>query len=189
MGTKLYKNWWFLLLKGILTIILGIFMLLRPETALHAFGIIAGIAIGLSGIFLVAGSITHMRANYEWTWWLLEGLIDLLVGIILILYPAWAASAIVILLAVWIILMGIIQVITSINIQYYMTGNIIFIFGGVVAIIFGVLLLLNPITGLKGGLLLFGIFALFYGISQVYISLLLRKIVIEEIGEVEDVYL
>jgi len=189
MGTKLYKNWWLLLLKGIITLALGIFLLLSPEAAAKAFSIITGIMIGISGLFLVAGAISHMRANYEWTWWLLEGLVDILIGIILIFNPLQAASTIIMLVALWIIIMGFIQLITSINIQYYMTGNLILVLGGVVAIFFGILLLLNPGRGLMGVMLLFGIFALFYGISLIYISLLLRKIVIEEIGEVEDVYL
>jgi uncharacterized membrane protein HdeD (DUF308 family) len=140
-------------------------------------------------MFLVAGAISHMKSNYEWTWWLLEGLVDLLIGIILIFNPLQAGSAMVILVALWIIIMGFIQLITSINIQYYMTGNLILVLEGVVAIAFGIILLLNPERGLNGIIILFGIFALFYGISQVYISLLLKKIVIEEIGEVEDVYL
>jgi len=189
MGTKLYKNWWALLFKGILTMAFGIFLLLSPEPAAKVFSVIAGIIIGVSGLFLISGSISHMRANYEWTWWLLEGLVDLIIGILVIFNPLQMASVVVILIALWIILMGIIQLITSINIQYYMTGNVILVMVGIVAIIFGILILLNPERGVMGVIMLVGIFALFYGISQAYISFLLRKIIIEEIGEVEDVYL
>lgn len=189
MRTRLYKNWWLLLFKGILTLLLGIFLLFNPEATARLFSVIVGILIGVSGLFLISGSVSHMRANYEWTWWLLEGLVDLLVGILMIFNPLQAASVIIILLAIWVIIMGFIQIITSINIQYYMTGNLILVFGGAVALVFGILLLLNPDKGLKGIILLFGIFAIFYGISQVYVSTLLRKIVIDEIGEVEDVYL
>ena len=37
-------------------------------------------------------------------------------------------------------------------------------------------------------IILFGIFTLFYGISQIYISTLLRKIVIEQESEIEDMF-
>lgn len=189
MGTKLYKNWWLLLFKGILSAGMGLFLIITPDTGIALFATLAALFIGLGGVALVAGAFTHRRYNFDWTWWLLEGLVDIIIALLIIINPAEAAAIVIILVAVWCLVMGVIQIITSINVQYYLPGNLIFILTGAVAVIFGLLLLLNPAAGLKGIIILFGIFALFYGISQIYVSILIRKIVIEEIAEIEDLYL
>ena len=189
MGTKLYKNWWLLLLKGVMTILLGLILLLMPGPTIKLFSLITGIIITMSGLSLISGAFSHRRYNYEWTWWLMEGMVDLVIGILIILNPMEAVNVIVFILALWVLIMGIIQLITAINIQYHLPGNFIFILGGVVAVIFGILLLAAPSSGIKGIVLIFSIFTILYGISQIYISILLRKLVIEQLGEIETQYL
>ena len=189
MGTKLYRNWWLLLIKGICTIILGVILVLLPEKTIMVFSLVAGAMIGLSGLSLTIGAISHRRYNYEWTWWLLEGLVDLVIATLIILNPMEAVNIIVFMVALWILIMGIIQIITSINIQYYLPGNYIFTIAGIIAVIFGVIIIARPTAGIQDLSIIFGIFAIIYGISQVYISILLRKLIIEEIGEIESVYL
>lgn len=189
MGTKLYRNWWLLLVKGVITIILGLTILFLPGWSIKVIILVTGLLLGASGLSMITGALSHRRYNYEWTWWLLEGLVDLVIGILIILNPMEAAVAVVFLLALWVLIMGIIQIITSINIQYHLPGNLIFILAGIVAVIFGILILTRPSAGVRGIAVIFAIFAIFYGISQVYVSMLLRKLVIEEIGEIEDQYI
>lgn len=189
MGTKLYKNWWLLLLKGVLSAGMGLFLLLAPGTGIIVFATLAAILIGLGGIALIIGAITHRRYNFDWTWWLMEGLFDVIIALLIIANPAEAAAIVMILIAAWVLIMGVIQIITAINVQYYLPGNLIFILTGVVAVILGFFILFNLSTGLQGIIILFGIFTLFYGISQIYVSVIIRKIVIEQIGEIEDMYL
>lgn len=189
MGTKLYKNWWLLLFKGVLSAGMGLFLLLSPDTGLIVFATLAAILIGLGGMALIIGALTHRRYNFDWTWWLMEGAFDVIIALLIIAFPTKAAGIVMILIAVWVLIMGVIQIITAINIQYYLPGNLIFILTGSVAVIFGVFILFNPVAGLKGMIILFGIFTLFYGISQIYISVLFRKIVIEQLSEIEDMFM
>jgi len=188
MRTKLYRNWWFMLIKGILICLSGLLVLLFPDFALLPVCYIIGALLFVSGISLITGSITHRKYNYEWTWWLFEGIIDVIIGLLIALWPGEVLSVAIVILAIWIIIMGIIQLINAINIQNYISGNLIFIFAGVFSIILGILLLLNPIKGAKGFLIILGLFAIIYGALQIFISFKLKSIIIDEIGEIEDYY-
>ncbi|HUS87283.1 MAG TPA: DUF308 domain-containing protein [Bacteroidales bacterium] len=188
MRTKPYRNWWFMLIKGILICLSGLFVLLFPDFALLPICYIIGAFLFVSGISLIAGSITHRKYNFEWTWWLFEGIIDVIIGLLIALWPGEVVSVAIVILAIWIIIMGLIQLITAINIQHYVSGNLIFIFAGIFSIILGILLLFNPLEGARGFLIILGLFALIYGALQIFISFKLKKIIVEEIGEIEDLY-
>lgn len=189
MNLKLYKYWWLLTLKAGLIAGLGLFMFLIREISLNNFTTVCGIVIGLGGLFIITGSLIHRKYNCEWTWWLIEGLFDIFIASLLLFYPIASVSVAFILIGIWAILMGLFQFATAINIQYYMPGNSVFMLSAIISLIGGVLILSDPGTGLKGLQWLFGIYVFLYGSIQFYISLRLRRIVIEEIGNIEDVYL
>jgi uncharacterized membrane protein HdeD (DUF308 family) len=186
MRTQLYKNWWLLSLKGLLIIVLGLMVLVSRNLSSEFFSWITGMIITVSGIAIIFGSISHRKYNYEWTWWFLEGLIDILFGVLIMVNPQDALSLIIVLISLWAIIMGIIKFITAINIQFYVSTIFIFLFTGIVAFILGILMLMNREAGLEGIRMQFGIYGLYYGISDIYISFLLKRVEVEEIGELEE---
>ena len=177
------------MIKGVLVTLLGVTLLLLRNMDLRTFSLIVGLIIGFCGISMVFGGYSQRLVNYEWTWWLIEGLIDIVVALFLIIAPFEALPIFGVVVGIWVILMGLIQLATAINIQFYMIEISLFVVVGLIALITGIILVYFSITSLKTILWLFGLLTLFYGLLQIYISFQLRKIIIEEIGEIGDVYL
>jgi uncharacterized membrane protein HdeD (DUF308 family) len=188
MSTKLFKNWWLMMVKALLSVVIGLLIIIDPHAMASSLMTVFAILLGIGGLSLMAGAVSHRIINSEWTWWLLEGMIDILICVLIIIRPLEAANFLCIVAGLWLSLMGIIHLVTAINFQYYISGNKIFIVSSVFLLISGLLFLIIPATGLKMLMLLTGICIICYGVLQVYISFVLKNVSIEEIGEIEDLY-
>ena len=76
------KNWWILPLVGLLFIVGGIFMLSKPLASLGVMTVLFSVSFFVWGIFEIVFSFSNTH-NQNWGWYLAGGVLDLLVGIIL----------------------------------------------------------------------------------------------------------
>jgi uncharacterized membrane protein HdeD (DUF308 family) len=82
MHKYLIKNWWLLPLIGILFIIGGIFMIIKPFASIGALTVLFSISFFVWGIFEVLFSLSNTH-NQNWGWYLAGGILDVLIGVIL----------------------------------------------------------------------------------------------------------
>ena len=197
---KLFKNWWLLSLKGILAIIFGIIVLaLRKETYSKLetiFGEIKfnlpmlnvpriapyfGLVIIVSGILIISGAITHKKSNQRWRWWLVEGSLDFMFGTFLIILaffkPNYVGAIMIQIMALWITLIGTMQIISAFRLRDNMQNWWILLFTGLFSIMIGILLFINPFTGTNiGNLAVIGLFTILFGVLIVFISKKLKDV-------------
>ncbi len=197
---KLFKNWWLLSLKGLLAIIFGIIVLaLRKETVSTLETILGeisftlprinvpriapyfGLVIIISGILIISGAIAHKKNNQKWRWWLFEGSLDIMFGIALIILafikPNWLGAIMIQLLALWVTLIGIMQMISAFRLRDYMQNWWILLFTGLLSIMIGILLFINPFTHTNiGNLAVIGLFAVLFGLLIVFIAKKLKDV-------------
>jgi len=176
------------MIKAILTIVIGLLILINPHAMADTLMLIFGLLIGVSGLSLIVGAYNHRVFNSEWTWWLLEGLVDILVCLLVIFKPIEAANFLCIVAGLWMTLMGFIHLASAINLQYYVSGNSVFIITSIFLIVSGLFFLIFPDIGLKLLMTIIGVCIICFGFIQIYISFLLKKVSVEEIGEIEDLY-
>lgn len=81
------KNWYLLLILGIVFILMGVWILRTPVSSLIALTIFFAITFLVSGIFETIYAIANRKIIYNWGWNLAGGIIDLLIGILLISVP------------------------------------------------------------------------------------------------------
>lgn len=84
---KLIRSWWVYLLNGILFILLGTWMLTTPGESFKTFSIIIGLIVSLSGLSEVVASIYYRRRHEEWIWNTSGGLLDLVIGVLILFDP------------------------------------------------------------------------------------------------------
>ena len=77
--------WWGILILGILIAILGLWMLFYPIQGFDFLANIFGWVLLISGVFELVVSASLEKKIYGWGWWLAGGIIDILIGIVLIL--------------------------------------------------------------------------------------------------------
>jgi len=175
MATNYFKNWWFLTLNGIIFIIFGALVLFSPPGLIKTMVTYLGIAILLLGIVLLIIGINNFRREKQANVILLESVAAMTIGLILTFFPEGSVNLIVILTGVWIVIIGIIQLVVLVNVQgssMLKTGLLI---NGLLTIALGVSLFFNPFSWAIFLVKVVGALAVVFGLSLIWFSFLLRS--------------
>ncbi len=78
------RNWWVLLLLGILFFGTGIWVLLEPAGAYITLAILFAVILLVSGLFQTFFSVINRSSVKGWGWMLFMGLLELVLGIYLV---------------------------------------------------------------------------------------------------------
>jgi uncharacterized membrane protein HdeD (DUF308 family) len=108
------------------------------------------------------------------------GALEILTGIIVFANPFFStvvtASVLVYSVAFMAMLFGILGIVTGIRVRKEIKGEWAMIAGGVLAIIFSVILIINPMASMSVYLIVMGVMALMGGLIQIFASLQIRQI-------------
>ena len=166
-----YRNWWSLGLKGILILLIGLVAVAFPAVTVIALATYFGIVIVVAGGFILAAALINSKKSDGRKLWIIEGLIDLVIGIILIAYPKQAAGVLFVFFGIYALIMGIFQLMAFFRIKKYMNGTSMVLLNGIISILFALALLTNPFWGGVALTSVFGIFAIIYGIIAIFNSI------------------
>jgi uncharacterized membrane protein HdeD (DUF308 family) len=163
-----------LILLGVLAIIVGIIAIAWPGVTILAlvilFAIYAFIDAGLQAMRAFSSRTAGPVFGH-----LLLALVDLAAGVIALVWPKPTALVLVIVVAAWALVGGFFEVFAAFQSGETAGTRALFILGGLVSILFGVLLFARPGVGAVTLALLFGLFALIYGVSQITMGVELRR--------------
>ncbi len=169
------NKWWIPLLKGIVFIILGILSLIHPLNALLTLGAYIGYVSIFTGILYFIYYFTNKKEQEFTSWFLLEGLLDIVFGVVILSNPTRTAEVLPLLLGFWIILLGIVQISGGIALgKIYPKGKIWLLILGVLSIIFGFMIVNSPVISGMAITTMLGVFFLAYGGIQIYSSFKLK---------------
>ncbi|HSH50741.1 MAG TPA: DUF308 domain-containing protein [Bacteroidales bacterium] len=160
MNNLRFTNPWFLTVQGIVMIVLGLIALINPELTLKAIVQFIGILFLLAGIFLIL--VNKRGANNRSDFWLYEGILNSIIGLLFLIFPSFVVNLFVIILGIIALIMGIINLNFILKIRpYYFWLSLL---RNVILIIFGLLFLFVPFQGAVVIINIIGLVALFYGI-------------------------
>jgi uncharacterized membrane protein HdeD (DUF308 family) len=163
-----------LILYGVLAIIVGVIAIAWPGVTILAlvilFAVYAFIAAGLQAMRAFSSRSAGPVLGH-----LLLALVDLAAGVIALVWPKPTALVLVIVVAAWALVGGFFEVFAAFQSGETAGARALFILGGLVSILFGVLLFARPGVGAVTLALLFGLFALIYGVSQITMGVELRR--------------
>jgi len=158
--------WWVLLLQGILALILGIMFLAFPMGTLFVMVTFLGAYWFVSGIFALASLATD-RTNMGTK--IVLALLGIIAGILILVYPLYSAIIVpeifIIMIAVWGIFMGCVSLFASFKGGGIGAGII-----GVLAIIFGCIILFNPLITVLFLPFVLGVFGIAGGLAAIFFS-------------------
>ncbi len=164
-----------LILLGILAVIVGIIAIAWPGVTILAlvilFAIYAFMAAGLQ-----AARAFGSRAAGPVFGHLLLGLIDLAAGVIALVWPAPTAFVLVIVVAAWALVGGLAEIFAGFGSGETAGTRAMFIVAGLVSVAFGVVLFARPGVGAVTLALLFGLYSMIYGFSQITAGVQVRHV-------------
>ncbi len=170
------KNKWFLLMaNAAIAIIAGIVFLFVPEQTLATIGFAAGIIILLSGLFLVFGAFSYAKQGKNMFFWLVEGLINLSLGVILIVNPSWLLEFLLILIGLWALILGLFQLYTGFVNAKQIKNSTLLKINGLAALVIGLVLLFKPDMVASFIIQLLGVISILIGGVMMYFAFMMKK--------------
>src|SRR5215216_4809067 len=101
MAMVLIGNWWALALRGVLAILFAIIAFVWPASAAAALVLVFGAYALVDGIFALIAGLRAARHHGRSAPLLIEGVLNLLLGILVLLWPGAALVALIWVIAIW----------------------------------------------------------------------------------------
>jgi uncharacterized membrane protein HdeD (DUF308 family) len=164
-----------LILIGILAVVVGIWAIAWPGVTILALVILFAVYA-----FMDAGLQTmrafSSRAAGPVLGHLLLALIDLAAGLFALAWPAPTAFVLVIVVASWALFGGVAEFLAGFRTGETAGTRAVFLTSGLVSFAFGLLLFARPGVGAITLALLFGLYSLIYGFSQISAGMHVRSL-------------
>ena len=176
MLENISRNWWLYALRGVVAIILGVVAFTRPVQALEALVLVFGAYALVDGIFAIIAGIASYRFFDSWWAVLLEGVAGVITGMLTFFWPNITALVLMYFIAAWALITGILEIVAAIQFRRVITGEWMLILGGLLSIIFSLMLFVFPGLGAVSMVWVIGVYAVFFGISEIIFAFRLHSL-------------
>jgi uncharacterized membrane protein HdeD (DUF308 family) len=173
LGT-LAENWWLLLLRGLAAIAFGVIAFLWPGITLVALTYLFGIYAIVDGVAAIWAAFNLPEAGPRW-WLGLSGVVSILGGIVAFIYTGITALVLLVFIAVWAIIIGVLQLYAAIQLWKVIDNDWWLILSGLLSIAFGAVLIAWPSTGALALIWTIAWFAVFFGCMFIGLAFELNK--------------
>lgn len=174
MAASLARNWWAVLLRGIVTLLFGLAAIFMPGVTLYSLVLVFAVYMLFDGALAITAAIRAAQRHERWSLFVLEGIADLIAGGVALVIPSAALFAFVILAAFWAVISGALMLAAAFRLKPD-HGRAWLVVGGLASIAWGVLLGLFPVAGLVVLTWWLGAYALVFGVSLVFLAFALRR--------------
>ena len=167
--------WIWAVLRGVIAVIFGVIAISSPITTAIVLATVIGVFAIIDGIIDIVDAIRH-RGTSGVGLRVFLGVISLLFGIIILVWPGKTVGFMVILIAIWSIAIGLLQIIANVGIRKEAPGAWVWgVISGALGVIFGILVLFNLGIGLVALMWMLGIWAIVFGLALIVLGLQVRK--------------
>ena len=173
---KIAKGAWiWAIVRGVCAILFGIIALVAPLTTALALAIVIGVFAIVDGVIDLVDAVRH-RGTSGVGLRVFLGVVSLLFGLILLVWPGKTIGFMVILIAIWSIVIGVLQIVANLGIRKESGSAWVWgVISGALGVIFGILVLFNLSIGLVALIWLMGIWAIVFGVALLVLGLQVRK--------------
>jgi uncharacterized membrane protein HdeD (DUF308 family) len=156
----------FLLLKALLAIGFGMAFLLNPNGMLSTFSYLVGTVLIIYGIIEVFNGLKVKNELSFSRLIIQDGVMNVIVGAVLIFWPNLGPNIVVIILGSWILLGGIIQLVIA---NKYKDSMMARNGRGILTVVLGAIVIFNPSESVRLFSMVLGGLSLLYGIYLLYL--------------------
>jgi uncharacterized membrane protein HdeD (DUF308 family) len=156
----LTSGWLLLVVVGLLSIAAGVIVLFKPSDSLATLAVIVGIFILIDGIVELVDSLLAETRNRGMV--ALFGVITAIVGVLLIRHPVGGVTFVALLIALWLIAVGVIRFATAFDEPAHRGWYALL---GLVEMVAGIVIVANPNIGYATLAVLVGIGFILNGLA------------------------
>lgn len=170
------RNWWILLLQGVLGIVFGLVAIFWPGATLAVVIWLFGLFVLLTGVVGIFAAIGAAGNGEPWGWRLTAALLGVLVGLLIIRWPGVTAGILLLLIGIWAIVVGLGGIVTAFADHREISHAWLYALLGAVMVVFGIAMFVWPAAGLATVVYLVGAFAIVTGIIYCVLAFQVRRL-------------
>ncbi|MBP3661496.1 MAG: DUF308 domain-containing protein [Bacteroidales bacterium] len=175
---RVIRHWWLLMLAGILCVAAGIAVFVFPMESYMTLSIIFGVLMLITGAaqLIIASTSGNYLAMKGYV--VVGGVLDLLLGIFLCVYPAVTVVLLPIMLGIWMMYHSFMIIAFGGDLDTFrINGSGWVMMGGILLLVLSFLVLVNPFSvGIATVIVLTGVALIVFGFLLCGESVLLRRI-------------
>jgi uncharacterized membrane protein HdeD (DUF308 family) len=173
LSSTLKRNWKVVAARGVLGLVIGLIAFIFPGPTLLSLVTLFAIYLIIDGILAIVAAVHAARRQERWGYLTFEGIVGILAGIIAMALPGITVLVFVGLLAAWAFISGTLEFRAAYNLEKD-HGRWWLALGGIVSIIFGIVLVAAPEFGAVVVSWWVGAYATFFGASLIALAFQLR---------------
>lgn len=173
-ASALARNWWVLVLRGVLGILFGLAAFFLPGVTIASLVLLFAAYAAVDGVFAIVAGVRAASRQERWGWLIFEGIVNLGAAAAAFFYPILTVLAFVIFSAAWAVVSGIALLVATFRLPVA-HGRWLMGLGAVVSILWGVLLFVAPLPGLLVMTWWLGGYALVFGVMLILLGIRLRS--------------
>jgi uncharacterized membrane protein HdeD (DUF308 family) len=171
----LARNWRVVLLRGVFCIVFGLAAFFLPTLTLASLVLLFAVYMLVDGVLAVIAAVGAARRNRPWGMLVLEGVADLVAGAFAFFWPLVTVIAVIYLMGAWGIVSGALLLSAAFRLSLA-PGRWLMALAAVLSMVWGVLVLLWPITGALALTLWLGAYAVIFGVTLLFLAARLRRL-------------
>lgn len=157
----------FLAVGGAASIVFGVIVLLWPGISLVALTALFGAFAFVYGSFSLGVGLTLIaHKSTEWVPYVVGGVAGIILAAITFLHPAVTLLVLTYLVAAWALVVGGVEIVGAIDMWGEVDGAFWLALGGAFSIVFGIVVAIQPGTGLLAILWLIAVYAIAAGVTR-----------------------
>ena len=164
-----------MILLGILAVVVGIIAIAWPQATILALVILFAVYAFMDAGLQAARAFSSRSAGPVFGH-LLLALISLAAGVVALVWPGPTAYVLVIVVAAWALVGGLVEIFAGFQSGETAGTRALFIVSGLISVAFGVVLFARPNVGAVTIALLFGLYFMIYGFSQIAAGVQVRQL-------------
>jgi len=175
MEFALSRNWWLLVVRGVLAVLFGVMALLWPGLTFLVLVLFFGAYALLDGIAALVSAVSGHHGRDRWWALLFEGIVGIAAGGITLFWPGITELALLAVIAFWAMATGIFEILTAIRLRRQMEGEWTLGLAGALSFVFGALVVLMPRAGALALVWLIAAYAILFGVLLIALGFQLRN--------------
>lgn len=174
---KTVRNWWVVVLFGVLFLLLGIWVLQTPAQTFVALSLWFAITYIISGAGTLVFTLSNRDSLDGWGWQFTGGVVELLLGIALLVHPGISMVALAFFVGFWLLFKGSTTISFALEARKLKTGGWGWILiSGILSTILAFMVLVNPLYAASVLSIFIGFALIMMALAQILIGMFLRKI-------------
>lgn len=167
----LSRRWHLVVLRGVVAVLFGILAIMWPGITVLSLALLFGVYTLLDG---VASIVMGAGQGADRVYMITLGALGVVAGVIALIWPQITVIVLLVIIAVWAIFAGVMQIAAAIRLRKVIRNEWFLALSGVIALVLGLLLIVQPAEGAIALVIAIATFALVWGITLIVLGFRLR---------------